>query len=356
MTQQRRPVGRVALGMSGGVDSSVSAALLMRAGYEVVGVTCRFQDNAAADAAAADAASVCAVLGIASVERTCVAAFERKVVEPFAASYANGLTPSPCVGCNALCKLPGLMAAADELGCDRVATGHYARIVQLADSGRFAVLTALDARKDQSYMLSLLSQEQLSRLVLPLGGMTKPEVRILASDLGLSVAEKPESQDVCFIDGDYREFLEQRGVVDKPGLVVDRAGVVLGRHEGLAGFTVGQRKGIGIAAAEPYFVVEKRVETGELVVGYAPEAQVVRVRVGRVNWQAIEGLEGLEDATVKLRYRSTAAPCIIEPEPEGGVRVTLRSPQPTTAPGQFAVFYRGSTVLGGGMIEEVSSV
>lgn len=356
VTHQKHPAGRIALGMSGGVDSAVSAALLMRAGYDVVGVTCRFQDNAAADCAAADAAAVCALLGIPHVERLCVAGFEREVVQPFATAYVQGLTPSPCVGCNACCKLPGLLEAAEELGCDRVATGHYARIVQLVDTGRFAVLTALDVRKDQSYMLSLLSQDQLSRLVLPLGGTTKTEVRILAADLGLPVAEKPESQDVCFIDGDYRTFLSQRGVTDEPGLIVDRTGKVLGHHEGLSGFTIGQRKGIGIAAPEPYYVVEKRVDSHELVVGYASDAQAVSVRLGKVNWQAITCLEGPEDASVKLRYRSTPAPCIMEPEPEGGVRVVLRSPQPTTAPGQFAVFYRGSTVLGGGMIEEVSSV
>ena len=258
---------RVALGMSGGVDSAVSAALLMRAGYEVVGVTCRFTDDAAADRAVGDAAAVCARLGLRHVEWDCAALFESAVVQPFVDAYAAGLTPSPCVGCNACCKLPSLLAAADELGCESVATGHYARIAQLADSGRYVVKCALDARKDQSYMLALLSQEQLARLVLPLGGTTKAEVRVLAADLGLPVAEKPESQDVCFIEGDYRAFLRARGVDDRPGTIVDCAGAVLGRHDGLANYTVGQRKGIGVAAPEPYYVVAKRPETCELVVG-----------------------------------------------------------------------------------------
>ena len=253
--------GRIALGMSGGVDSAVSAALLMRAGYEVVGVTCRFRDNAATERAAADAAAVCSQLGIRHETPECVGEFERCVVEPFVSSYAAGLTPSPCVGCNARCKMPALVRVADELGCDRIATGHYARIARLSDSGRFVVKRALDARKDQSYMLSLLSQEQLARLVLPLGAMTKAEVRVIAADLGLVVAEKAESQDNCFIEGDYRPFLRARGVEDAPGDIVDRMGNVLGCHEGLANYTVGQRKGIGVAGPEPYYVVEKRVET-----------------------------------------------------------------------------------------------
>lgn len=345
--------GRIALGMSGGVDSAVSAALLMRAGYEVVGVTCRFRDDAAAERAAADAATVCSQLGIPHVAPSCVDDFERCVVGPFVSSYAAGLTPSPCVGCNARCKMPALLRAADEHGCERIATGHYARIVRLADSGRFAVKTALDARKDQSYMLALLGQEQLARLVLPLGAMTKAEVRVIAADLGLAVAEKAESQDNCFIEGDYRPFLRARGVADAPGNIVDRAGTVLGRHDGLSNYTVGQRKGIGVAGPEPYYVVEKRPSTGELVVGFADEALVGAVVVGTMNWQACPTLDDPYDAMVKLRYRSRPCACIIEPEDDQRVSIALRSPQPTTAPGQYAVLYDGDTVLGGGMIEEV---
>ena len=345
--------GRIALGMSGGVDSAVSAALLMRAGYEVVGVTCRFRDNAATERAVADAATVCSQLGIPHAVPTCVDDFERCVVGPFVSSYAAGLTPSPCVGCNARCKMPALLRVADECGCERVATGHYARIACLADSGRFVVKTALDARKDQSYMLSLLSQEQLARLVLPLGAMTKAEVRVIAADLGLAVAEKAESQDNCFIEGDYRPFLRARGVEDAAGNIVDRAGAVLGRHEGLSNYTVGQRKGIGVAAPEPYYVVEKRPSTGELVVGFADDTLIDRVVVGAMNWQAYPTLGDPYDAMVKLRYRSRPCACIIEPEDNQRVSLALRSPQPTTAPGQYAVLYDGDTVLGGGMIEEV---
>ena len=344
---------RIALGMSGGVDSAVSAALLMRAGYEVVGVTCRFRNGESANRAEADAAAVCDRLGIAHVVFPAVDEFERCVVEPFVDLYARGLTPSPCVSCNACCKMPALFEAAAAHGCGKIATGHYARIARLADSGRYVVKTALDARKDQSYMLALLTQEQLSHLVLPLGAMTKIDVRLAASDLGLPVAEKPESQDNCFVEGDYRDFLRERGIEDAPGDIVDRAGTVLGRHDGLANYTVGQRKGIGIAAAEPYYVVAKRPETGQLVVGFADETRISAVRVGALNWQAFDTLGEPRGAMAKLRYRSRPAPCIIEPEDSQRVRIALRSPQPTTAPGQYAVLYEGDTVLGGGMIEEV---
>ena len=376
---------RVALGMSGGVDSSVSVEILKRAGYDVVGVTCVFQEGESSYAAARDAADVCRRMGVFHVVRDCTALFDEQVVRPFVQGYASGLTPSPCVGCNANAKFPSLLAAADDLGCDLVATGHYARIVRLREtepeqepksksvsgSGpapeqeqeqeqkqepapeRYAVMAALDARKDQSYMLAMLTQEQLSRIVFPLGAMTKAEVRIIATDLGLEVADKPESQDVCFIDGDYRPFLHARGFIDVPGPIVNGRGKVLGHHEGLSNYTVGQRKGIGVSGPEPYYVIGKRVEDHALVVGCASEAKISAVVVENANWQAVPSLAKPCEAMVKLRYRSAPAACVIEPLGNGHVLVRLRSPQPTTAPGQYAVFYMGATVLGGGMIEEV---
>ena len=376
---------RVALGMSGGVDSSVSVEILKRAGYDVVGVTCVFQEGESSYAAARDAADVCRRMGVFHVVRDCTALFDEQVVRPFVQGYASGLTPSPCVGCNANAKFPSLFAAADDLGCDLVATGHYARIVRLREtepeqepksksvsgSGpapeqeqeqeqkqepapeRYAVMAALDARKDQSYMLAMLTQEQLSRIVFPLGAMTKAEVRIIATDLGLEVADKPESQDVCFIDGDYRPFLHARGFTDVPGPIVNGRGKVLGHHEGLSNYTVGQRKGIGVSGPEPYYVVGKRVEDHALVVGCASEAKISAVVVENANWQAVPSLAKPCEAMVKLRYRSAPAACVIEPLGNGHVLVRLRSPQPTTAPGQYAVFYMGASVLGGGLIEEV---
>ena len=344
---------RVALGMSGGVDSAVSAALLARAGHEVLGVTLCFVDDESSRAAVAGAADICASLGIEHLVLDRLDEFEGRVIAPFVSSYAEGLTPSPCVGCNARCKIPGLVRAAKEHGCSHIATGHYARVEQLEGSGRFAIREALDDRKDQSYMLALLSQEQLARLVLPLGELTKPKVRAIAADLGLAVADQPDSQDICFVPDDYRAFLRGRGVADEPGPIVDSAGRVLGEHEGLSNFTIGQRKGIGIAAPKPYYVIGKRPASRELVVGFAEEAKVRAVRAGGMNWQAMEAPSSPFEATVKLRYRTPAVPCMISPNGAEKVRIELRDPQPATAPGQYAVLYKEDMVLGGGVIEEV---
>lgn len=343
----------VALGMSGGVDSAVAAVQLLHAGFRVVGVTCRFCDDEVSACAEADAAATCELLGIPHAVCESVAEFEQCVVAPFVNSYRRGATPSPCVACNAYCKLPALLKAAGEFGCTRIATGHYARIARLSENGRYVVKTALDIRKDQSYMLALLSQEHLSQLMLPLGTLSKAKVRLIASDLGLPVAQKPESQDNCFIRGDYRNFLHEHGVMDRPGDIVNSDGAVIGRHEGLSNYTPGQRKGIGVAAEAPYYVVEKRAESNQLVVGFAHEALIGAVEVSRMNWQAFEMLENPRAAMVKLRYRSCPAACIIEPKDTWHIRVTLQKFQPTTAQGQYAVFYEGDTVLGGGKIEEV---
>lgn len=345
---------RVALGMSGGVDSSVAVAVLQREGYEVVGVTCVFCEGGAARSAVSDARAVCARFGIEHAVSRCEEAFERRVVTPFVEAYACGLTPSPCVGCNAQVKIPELLAAADALGCAKIATGHYARVARLTESGRFAVLAALDDRKDQSYMLSQLSQDQLARLVLPLGGLTKLAVRETARDLGLSVADKAESQDICFAPQGYRALLAERGVVSEAGpIVLD--GRQVGVHAGLVDYTVGQRKGVGVAGPEPYYVLEKRVVGNELVIGTASQSRVSGLIVRGLNWQAVAAPRDPMEVMVKLRYRSAACPCIMEPEDDDRVRVRLLSPQPATAPGQHAVFYLGSTVLGGGEIEEVCS-
>lgn len=346
---------RVALGMSGGVDSSIAVVLLQHHGYEVVGVTCSFEDDERARRGAAEARAVSDLLGIEHVVRDCSEAFRRRVIEPFVRDYERGLTPSPCVGCNACMKVPELMAAADELKCDYVATGHYARVNRMGDTGRYAILRALDDGKDQSYMLASLSQDQLARLVLPLGGMTKLAVRSLAYDLDLPAADAPESQDICFAPGGYRALLAAYGVEGKPGDIVNASGEVVGSHGGLFDFTVGQRKGIGVAGPEPYYVTGKNVAENKLIIGTAQESLIGSVEVGATSWQAIEEPRERVEAMVKLRYRSTPCPCIIEPKSAGRMHVELLSPQPATAPGQFAVFYQGSSVLGGGVIEEVNS-
>lgn len=339
--------------MSGGVDSAVSAALLMQAGYQVVGITCLFHNNKASDCAQEDAAATCDFLGIEHKVYDATEVFENQVVQAFVDAYAQGLTPSPCVACNAQCKFPALCCAANQEGCDFIATGHYARIARLNQNSRLVVKTALDVRKDQSYMLALLSQEQLSHLLLPLGGMTKTDVRLIATDLGLPVAERPESQDNCFIEGDYRDFLRQYGVKNSVGDIVDCSGRVLGQHHGLFEYTIGQRKGIGIASEEPYYVIGKNADASQLVVGHAADTFIKSVKTASMNWQAIEGLDDSCDAMVKLRYRSGFAPCTVSPLEKEGVSIVFRNPEKTTAPGQYAVLYQGDTVLGGGMIQEV---
>ncbi len=389
--------GRVALGMSGGVDSSVAAALLIEAGYEVLGVTCLFSDGPSSEAAIEDARAVAEVLGIRHIVRDCRALFERCVVREFARGYACGITPSPCVGCNVRVKIPSLLAAArqaaaeDGRPCEYVATGHYARVVQR--QGRFAIARAADASKDQSYMLSMLGQEQLARLVLPLGSIEggKPEVRRMAAGLGLPTASKSDSQDICFIpDGNHLAFLEKHGVAGEPGDVVTSDGRVVGRHHGLFRYTIGQRKGLGIGGApEPYYVVGKDAARNRLVVAFARDALIDAARASEMNWQAASPRSLVERfvehgpiaCSVKLRYRQDAVPCRLVPSGmegdvglafvnsrgmqfetvdfEGSVAaatVLLDDPQTPTSPGQFAVLYRGDAVLGGGVIDSVRFV
>lgn len=384
---------RVALGMSGGVDSAVAAVLLQRAGYEVMGVTCRFMDGEGAVAAEADAAAVCAKLGIPHTVHDCTCAFERLVVAPFTADYAAGLTPSPCVGCNAHVKLPELAAAADALGCEYIATGHYARVVKQTDAreegvaassaaagtlqysvpqsedclskrpssfrayGRYAIATAADDRKDQSYMLATVGQDLLARLVLPLGELTKSQVREIAAELGLPVASKSDSMDICFAADGYRALLDERGYACEPGEIVNSAGQVIGTHQGLWNYTIGQRKGIGLAAPEPYYVIGKRAAENQLVVGFAEEAMIQRVRVEEMVWQlgvpeaASGGASGEAVPSqemplkTKLRYKNRPEPCTMFSE-ENGVSVRLNRAVPATAPGQFAVLYVDGTVSG----------
>lgn len=346
---------RVALGLSGGVDSSVAAALLLEAGYDVVGVTCLFTKDASTAEAVEDAQRVADQLGIPLVVKDSSKRFACNVVSPFVHSYAAGQTPSPCVNCNVSCKIPSLMDAADELGCAYVATGHYARVA--CEDGRYAAAVAADVAKDQSYMLSLLTQDQLARLLLPLGDIAggKPEVRRMAEERGLPTASKSDSQDICFISGSHVTFLEERGVLPEPGAIVNAQGQELGKHQGLHRYTVGQRKGIGIGGApEPYFVLEKDGESNRLVVGFAAEAKMRAAVVADVNWQGLppQELNGLA-CTVKLRYRQRAVPCAASTDAGGNLLLELEDPQPLTAPGQYAVLYTNGTVLAAGVISQV---
>jgi len=360
--KKRRSV--VAVAMSGGVDSSVAAALLVEAGHDVTGVTmdlfalpagaCRADDlqSCCGRTARADAARVAAALGIAHVTADFRKDFERAVVADFCREYARGRTPNPCVRCNRLMKFEILWKRVRRLGAERLATGHHARIEYDRSRRRFLLKKGFDAAKDQSYFLYVLTQDQLARTLFPVGGMTKAEVRRTAARLGLSVAAKPESQEICFIpDRDYVRFLRAR-MPDafRPGLIVDREGRVVGGHQGVAHFTIGQRKGMGVAGPHPYYVVSLDPDANRVVLGRGEDLLSRSLRVVDVNWIAIKGLVRPRPAAVKIRYRHREAAALLRPSESGEVFVEFEAPQRAVTPGQSAVFYEGDAVLGGGTI------
>lgn len=325
----------------------------MSEGYRVYGVTAAFHTDDATAQAIEDAREVCRFLGIDHVVYEAQGLFDQEVIQPFCSMCAEGSTPSPCVFCNRFCKIPLLERAALDLGCEYVATGHYARVVTLPDCGRYALKTALDHSKDQSYMLSLLTQEQLSKLVLPLGGYTKTEIRFHAESLGIPVAHRPDSQDLCFIKDDYRDFLLSRGVEDKPGVIVTKDGRVVGEHQGLHRYTLGQRKGLGVALGEPCFVLEKNTQDNTLVIGFKEDSYLSSVTVSGMNWIAFDTAPQLFECSVKIRYRSEPVPCSVRHDGNNTIRIDFHSPQSLTATGQYAVCYQGDLLLGGGMISAV---
>jgi tRNA-uridine 2-sulfurtransferase len=346
--------------MSGGVDSSVAAALTSQAGYEVVGVTLKQwvgADGAMPTAGcctvadAEDARRVAAQLGIAYYVLDYVDAFTSAVVEPFAAEYRAGRTPNPCIECNRRVRFSALLARMDELGADVLVTGHHARVV--ADDGRWHLLRAVDGAKDQSYVLHMLGQQELARIRLPVGEMTKAEVRARAAVMGLRTASKPDSQDICFVKSDYRRFLDTVAPeTARPGAIVATDGTVLGAHAGASGFTIGQRKGLGVAVGEPRYVVDIRPAAAEVVVGSYDELLVDGCVVSAPTFVAGEPPETRE-VEVKVRYRSKPVPASIEPTGATDWRVWFAESVPSPAPGQSAVFYNGDEVLGGGIIDEV---
>lgn len=339
--------------MSGGVDSSVAAALLVEAGHEVVGVTMKLLPRAetgfgccGSPAEIEDAKRVCESLGIPHYTADLAASFEAGVIRRYLADYQNGLTPNPCVECNRSVKFGHLLALAGAWGCEAVATGHYARV----EGGR--LLRARDQRKDQTYFLHTLTRRELERALFPVGGLTKDEVRAKARALGLKTADKAESMETCFVPGrDPRAFVAASAGEDAPGLksgpIRDAAGRELGRHRGLAAYTVGQRSGVA-GVAEPLFVVALDPAENSLVVGGREETYFSSVVVGAVSWT-----NGAPDfparVEARVRHRHEPAPSRLTPVPEG-VRVDFDEPQRAPAPGQAAVFYRGDELLGGGTI------
>lgn len=374
--------------MSGGVDSSVAAALLVEAGHEVIGATMQIwpawlpggqgEGGCCSLAAVEDARRVAAALGIPYYVLNLQESFADEVIAPFAEAYLRGVTPNPCLACNTRVKFGALLQKARALGAGRLATGHYARSGYEAARGRYLLRRGADARKDQSYALYGLNQAQLAASLFPLGEMTKGEVREKARHLGLPVAEKGESQEICFVpDNDYEGFLrsyvdgvnsppsplasaEARGRTAAaggvssalaPGAIVDRDGHTLGRHGGVAGYTVGQRRGLGIAASEPLYVLELRPETNEVVVGPEDALYEDELTAEAVNWIAYgEPVPPSLRVEAKIRYGAPAAAATVAPLLDGRARVLFDRPQRAIAPGQAVVFYDGDVVVGGGTI------
>jgi tRNA-specific 2-thiouridylase len=348
-----RPKGQVLVAMSGGVDSSVSAALLARDGWDVTGVHLKLARTPAHAqvqgkgcctlADADDARRVADTLGIPFYVWDMTEEFEEAVVEDFAAEYARGRTPNPCARCNEQVKVTGLLARARSLGFDALATGHYARVAD----GRLR--RGLDAAKDQSYVLYMLGPDQLAHLRLPLGDLTKPQVREIAADLGLRTAAKPESYDVCFIpDGDTAGWLERR-LGTQPGEIVDTEGQKLGSHQGAYRYTVGQRRGLGISAPSPRYVLRLEPAASRVVVGERDDLQVSSVILEHPTSTDGHGLRPGR-ARARVRAHGPEVPCQVVPEPGGTVRLDLDEPTTAVAPGQAGVLYDEDIVLGGGTI------
>lgn len=359
---------RVIIAMSGGVDSSVAACLLQEAGLEVIGVTMQIwekdlpygeeaEGGCCSLSAVEDARRVANRLGIPFYVLNFREIFTEEVVEYFADSYLQGFTPNPCIICNNKVKFQALLGKARLLGADYIATGHYVRRDYDPYSGRFVLYKGRDHKKDQSYVLFGLTQGQLAHTLFPVGDYTKEEVRKLAREKGVPTAEKAESQEICFIpDNDYGRFLrELRPESVQPGDIVDTEGKVLGKHNGVAFYTIGQRKGLGISAPHPYYVVDLRPEEQLVVVGKAGEVFRKEAVVKEVNWVSILPPQAPFEAKVKIRYTAASVPALIEPDGDQTI-IKFKEPQRAVTPGQAAVFYRGDLLLGGGFITKSSSV
>jgi tRNA-uridine 2-sulfurtransferase len=355
---------RIIVGMSGGVDSAVTAALLCEQGFEVIGVTMliwsppwmdtRQESGCCGLGAAEDARRVAAVLGIPHYVLDFQEVFYDTVIRDYAAEYRAGRTPNPCIRCNEFVKFGAMLRRAEQLGAQRIATGHYARVTWDDSRRRWLLRRALDGTRDQSYALYRLNQEQLARALFPLGEMTKTETRARAAQLDLPVAQKPDSQEVCFIpDNDYPSFLghlvpETR----RPGPILDREGHVLGEHPGIAAYTVGQRKRLGISAPEPLYV--KRIDPERNAITVVPASDPGRYAreliAEQPNWIERAALTEPVAVSAKIRYNMKDQPALLFPEQPGSFRVQFAEPQKAVTPGQAVVCYDGDVVIGGGVI------
>lgn len=350
---------RALVAMSGGVDSSVAALLMLEQGYDVIGVTLKQWEGAGGQMPVAgcctvsdaeDARRVAAQLDVPYYVLDYVDEFAEKVVDHFGEMYASGMTPNPCIECNRRVRFSVLLERTRVLGCDVLVTGHHARIRQDADG--YHLMKAADGSKDQSYVLHMLGQEDLARVRLPVGEMAKARVRERAAAIGLRTAAKPDSQDLCFVGaGSYRDFIRGRfPEAARPGPLVLSDGTVLGEHHGTVDFTIGQRKGLGVALGERKYVVAIDPETATVTLGSREELLAMGCLVEEVSFVSGKVPNDTE-VDVKIRYRSRAVPAALEPAGESW-RVQFDEPQPAVAPGQSAVFYRGDEVLGGGVISE----
>ncbi len=352
---------RVVLGMSGGVDSSAAAALLLEQGFDVVGITLklwpqdcvsRAEDKCCGPQAVADARGVAHRLGIPFYLVDEAEDFQREVVQYFADEYRAGRTPNPCVMCNEKLKFGTLLRRARQLGAETVATGHYARVEADPSTGRHLLKRGRDLRKDQSYFLFSLRQEQLARTRFPLGELTKADTRDIARDSALKTADKEESMEICFVpDNDYGRFLQQAKLVAKHrGEIVDLQGNILGHHDGIEFFTIGQRRGLGIAAPKPLYVLDLDPVKNRVVVGDESELERDSLTVERCNWIVSAEPPVEIEALVKIRYNHAGSPATIRSGPAGTAEVRFHEPQRAITPGQACVFYDGDVVLGGGWI------
>ena len=340
---------RILVGMSGGVDSAVCVRILREQGFDVRGVVLRF--SPAHDAAVAAAQKAAAQLGVPLTVEDCSERFERAVVGPFCASYCEGKTPSPCVLCNPAVKFRALCDAADRMGIRYIATGHYARVDE--KDGVYYIAKAESETRDQSYMLYALGQDVLARLCLPLGEFEKDDVREMAAESGLACADAPDSQEICFIpDGDYAAFIEARGMTAKQGRFIGPDGEDLGPHLGVLRYTVGQRKGLGIAYGEPVFVKRIRGD-GDIELARGGEEFFSAVRVKNAVRTGGGAFADGERFGVKIRSRAAAAPCTVREAGPDGFTLVFDEPQRAPAPGQSAVLYDGDLVAGGGVIDEM---
>lgn len=340
---------KILVGMSGGVDSSAAALILKEKGYSVTGITLKLcKEDKEQDIN--DAKAVCEKLGIEHLTLDLKNEFKEKVIDEFINQYKIGLTPNPCLECNKYIKFGKMLELALEKGFDKIATGHYARVEKKGE--RFILKKAIDISKDQSYVLYSLTQHQLKHLELPLGCLTKPEIREKAEESGLVNANRPDSQDICFVpNGDYAAFIEESGgFVSEKGNYTDINGNILGKHQGVIHYTIGQRKGLGIALGKPQFVIDKSSETNTVVLGDEENLFKKEVLVSDVNFIPFDKLEREMRVTAKLRYRHAEQPATIYPIDDTKVKILFDEPQRAPSSGQGAVFYDGDMVVGGGKI------